>query len=182
MRECPWLTPTGILDFEYSPFTRFYFHLLNVTHTDGQKIHFSVGDFQHPSESQYLIAFLFCFHFKSSFHPLSLSPIHFFHSYLLLSPPILLFKISICRLYLSVFLLYTRAQTQTKASHVGMRVQQIWRWLWDSRDELLEQLHSSLIRWHTDTNQNHNSVLLTADSLLEAKESSGKRPVFCHLR
>lgn len=71
------------------------------------------------------------------------------------------FWLSIYRLYLSVSLLYTCAQTQTKGSHVGMHVQQICRWLCDSRDELLEQLHSSLIRWHMDANQNHNSLFLT---------------------
>lgn len=152
MSKCPRLTPTGILDLKYSPFIPLYFqmscaltpflpwvfssvHLLcssSITCVFSLLLSLWLSHFLSPSASVPLSPFPSIYISVSFPRSLSLPSVH--HH---ISP--------------SVSLLYTRARTQTKASHVGMHVQQIWRWLCGSRDELLEQLHSSLIRWHTHT-------------------------------
>lgn len=124
-----------------------------------------------------------CFHFYSPavclflFLFLSLP----FHSSLSVPSISLSLNLSLCirRLSLFVPVLYSRVLPQTKDSHVGrMHVRQIWCWLCGSWDELLEQLHSSLIRWHTDSNENHNSLFVTScTTLLKQK----KNPALCNM-
>lgn len=132
----------GILDFKYSPFIPLYFHMSSCTQTGTNSVLSKV-----------------------------FSCIHVWLLLSLLVNPCLSLPLSLCDLYHSLILsMYCFslslfcAQSQTKASYVGMHVQQIYRWLCDSRYELLEQLHSSLIRWHTGANQNHNSLFLTSCS------------------
>lgn len=158
-----WLAPTGVLDFKYYPFIPLYFHMPSCC-TNGDKLLWAEGVFLRSSSisiSYYIQVFLFLL--------LSLLPTPVFLSLSLsrLSPPPYLpLHLSIplshsVRHIPTVSLFCILVLRQTKAGHVGMHVQQIWWWLCDSRDEPLEQLHSSLIRWHTDANQNHNALLLT---------------------
>lgn len=138
MSKCPRLAPTGILDLKYSPFIPLYFHMSYALTP------FSPWVFSSVQSSTFFFYYM-CFSLTFTLARPCLSP--YPSIYISVSFPR---SLSICPpLYLSVSLLYTRARTQTKASHVGMHVQQIWRWLCGSRDELVEKLHSSLIRWHT---------------------------------
>lgn len=170
------------LRLKISPFIPPCFQMTTWTQTDKNSFQLRVFSFMHPFCPS-LITFNFFFYFH--FNP---SPLVFLSLSLSLSP--LMSISSIVYLYhhriscLSpstdcVSLLYTCAQTQTKAGHVGMYVQQIWRWLCDGRDERLEQLHSSLIRWCTDPNQKHNSLFLTSSPAPRGSER--KRPVLCNL-
>lgn len=178
MSKCPRLAPTGILDFKYSPCVPFYFHILWCTQTGTDSFQAKMLSCVQPPCPSLITLLLLSLLFPRPSHPF---PVPFFppHRPLHLSVSLSQFvQVSIYWRYLSAPLLYSCAPAQTKAGHVGMHVQQIWRWLCDSRDEVLEQLHSSLIRWHTDTNRNHNSRFLSSSRQRRAQK---ERPVLCNL-
>lgn len=165
MNKCPQLVPTGISASKYSPFI--------------------------PPQAQtpFLLRVVSCIRLllQSWFLLLSLLltpclslPLSLFSLFSLPSPCVFItVSSSLSTVSLPVSLLCTCIGTQTKPSHVGMHVQQICRWLCSSRDELLEQLHSFLIRWHTLSNQNHSSAF-PPPSLRPGGKWKLKRPVLCN--
>lgn len=127
-----------------------------------------------PHPSRITSKFFFYFHFYTCLSSVLFASFSSFHSSSLCTTHVLP---RLCPSF--VYICFRR----TKAGHVGMHVQQIWPWLCDSRDEPLDQRHSSLIRWLADINQNHKSLSVAPSPASRVMEElrGKKRPVSCHL-
>lgn len=114
MSKRPWLAPWGILDFEYSPFTPFYFHLLNVVLTSNRKsILLWVISSNHLNVSIWL-HFSFTFTVSHTFI-LHLSPLFFFFYSSLHLPSYSLKSPSIDRIFPSLFCIHVLRRRQKPA-------------------------------------------------------------------